>query len=223
MRFIFSGKTEAQLAAEKAQAEKLAHEAKWAPVKRDAESRKVHHEQLLQASKKRISDSVVKRRQERNAVLEQALLGSKKTNFEKKEPKENPMAKSEIFPTHVIRKAAKTSVKPELSQSNYQSHDAPSKKELDAKKKAFWHGKNEAEKTKIEAFKKASAFSAVTAQTFSVDDTPVKEMGPKKPSFFEVSAVRRNAILEARKRMTAEEKATKKCENRIESSLKIGS
>lgn len=221
MRFIF-GKTEAQLAAEKAQAEKLAQDAKWAPVKRDAESRKAHHEQLLQASKKHATETAMKHHQDKAALLKQAALDSEKTRFEKKEPKENPAAKLEIFPTNVVLAAAKTSVKPELSQSNYQSHDALSKKELDANKKAFWHGKNEAEKTKREAFKKASTSRSVTTQTFSVDDTQIEEVGPKKPSFFEVSAARRNAILEARKQLTAEEKATKKSENRIESALKIG-
>lgn len=218
MRFLFGGKTDAQLAAEKKQIE----DAKWAPVKRDAESRKAHHEHLLQASKKQATQMALKQHQEKNALLKQAALDSEKTRFEKKEQKENPAAKMEIFRTNVVLAAAKTSVKPELSQSNFQAHEGVSKQALDAKKKAFWHSKNEAEKNKIEAFKKAAAAKTVATQTTVLDEVKVEVTEPKKPTFFEVSAARRAAILEARKKLTPAEKAEKARENRVESSLKPG-
>lgn len=220
MRFFFGGgKTDAQLAAEKKQME----DAKWAPVKRDAESRKAHHEQLLQASKKRITDMAVKKHQERNALLKQAALDSEKTRFEKKEPKENPAAKSSIFPMSVILEAEKTPVRPTLSQSNFQMHEGVSKQALDAEKKAHWHAKNEAEKAKNTAFKEmAKVKTAVVAQSTDLSDVTMDIVGPKKSTFFEVSSARRRAILEDREMLSLEKKAAQKLENRIESIPKPG-
>ncbi|OGT42398.1 MAG: hypothetical protein A3F13_03380 [Gammaproteobacteria bacterium RIFCSPHIGHO2_12_FULL_40_19] len=112
---------------------------------------------------------------------------------------------------------------PYLSESNYvKREDGPTKKELDAKKKAFWHAKNEAERTQIEAFKKATEAKTVATQTASLDQVKVEVTGPKKPTFFEVSAARRNAILEARQVLTAEEKAAKVRENTVENRSKPG-
>ena len=245
MRFLF-GKTEAELAVEKTAAEaakvaaeKAAFEARWGRVKRDhkpgmsaadreqaAEAYNAKQDAAYAEKGRKWNAELVTKKSEPAAVhfntyrgeLEDAPLTvkGKKKNFSEET--------ISALKSHEARQNANIagSQFPQFSRSNYQSHDAPSKKELDAQKKAFWHAKNEAERTKIEAFKKTTEAKTVATQTASLDQVKVEVTGPKKPTFFEVSAARRNAILEARKALTAQEKAAKARENIVESCPKPG-